>query len=74
MINLFGVKIFLFLIVVTIVWGVLVKATLNMTDKKKLAEWLVTGTRPWWYLALGYLILIDLVGLLYIATYFLFFR
>ncbi len=74
MINLFGVKIFLFLIVVTIVWGVLVKAVLNGTDKTKLGEWLVTGYRPWWYLTLGYLILIDLVGLLYIATYFLFFR
>lgn len=68
-----GVKIVIMLIVITIVWNILTKAlvgSMNAQDKIELLK--AKGKMPWWYVLDGYLILIDLLGLIYVAAYFLF--
>lgn len=71
MINLFVVKIFLFIFVLTIVWGCFIKVWMR-GHKEEAASWVVTSNYPWWYLLWGFMILIDLVGVIYSAIYFIF--
>lgn len=67
MINEVGVKVFIFLFVITFVWGVLVKAMVRSNPMC-----LEGGKDPWWFVFLGYLILADLIGIIYIAIYLIF--
>lgn len=68
-----GVKIIIFLIAVTIVWTILVRADVN-NDRAKWSMRSFTGKYPKWFHVWCVLLLIDLVGILYIVFYFLFLR
>ena len=68
-----GVKIFLLVFVISFVWHVITQAVLKNSDAKTLLK--VKDTKeigPWWFFLDGFLILVDLFGLVYIAVYFLF--
>ena len=68
-----GVKIVIMLIVVSLVWHVITNAMINGSDpvnRMKILD--KTDPGPWWYTFDGFLILLDLFGLIYIGAYFLF--
>ena len=70
-----GVKIVILLVVITFVWNILVQAMIrgmNPIEKIKLMQSQAEGKMPWWYILDGFLVLICLLGLIYLAAYFLF--
>ena len=68
-----GVKIIIMIMVISIVWHIIVNAMISGSDpatRMKILDKKNPG--PWWYSFDGFLILVDLFGLIYIAAYFLF--
>lgn len=68
-----GVKIVVLVLVISFVWHVVVNAMANAADpvtKIRLLDRSDPG--PWWYTLDGFLIIVDLLGLVYIVAYFLF--
>lgn len=74
---MFLVKLFIFLFVVTVIYNILAAAYVASMNPKDRSEYEVNrllGKTPKWKLLLGFLTLIDLLGVVYIAAYLLFFR
>lgn len=67
-----AVKIFALIFVISIVWG-FIFISLCRSNPLKTASYKITNKYPWWYTFFGLLVLTDLVGLVYVAIYFLFF-
>ena len=70
--TLFGVKAFIFIWILTVVWWVLVIAldyNTPLGEEQKRKE---ENKYPWWYSALGFLFILSIIGILYCSLYVLF--
>lgn len=68
-----GVKIVILILVISFVWHVIVNAMVNTSDTAtKVRIFNRSDPGPWWYTLDGFLIIVDLLGLVYLAAYFLF--
>ena len=65
-----GVKIVLLLFVISFVWHIITNAMCKSANLKTMVQ--IADPTPWWFLLDGFLIILDLFGLIYLACYFLF--
>lgn len=71
---MFGVKITVLLIVVTVIWGFIVKILVSGESMEKKIRIAMNNEVTWYMVVFALLVISSVIGLLYSLVYFLFLR